>query len=174
MLSVSLAISAGFCAAIASLCAKLAFSPEQVFQGVCNAVGFWIVESSTHYDKVVLFSRIVLFVLTFLFNGLMWTLFVKSLRNSPSAQAVITNSASNFISSVSKVIFVHLSPPPPPLQIFKIDPSVFQALFGKFFFGEILSLQWWFGASLIILGLYIINKNKSADDASIAKDKKDY
>ena len=52
MLSVGLAISAGFCAAIASLCAKLAFSPEQVFQGLCEAVDFWIVESSTHRDKV--------------------------------------------------------------------------------------------------------------------------
>ena len=41
-----------------------------------------------------------------------------------------------------------------------------QALFGKLFFGEMLSLQWWFGASLIILGLYIINKNKSDEDIS--------
>ncbi|CAB4005958.1 transmembrane 42-like [Paramuricea clavata] len=146
MLSVSLALTAGFCAAIASLCAKLAFSPEIVFKDVCESVDFWIVECSGHCDKIILLSRIILFVLTFLCNGLMWTLFVKSMRNSSSAQALITNSASNFISS---------------------------ALFGKFFFGEILSMQWWLGASLIILGLYIINKNKIADDVTVTGHKKD-
>ena len=52
MLSVGLALSAGFCAAIASLCAKLAFSPEIVFKDVCESVDFWIVECSGHCDKV--------------------------------------------------------------------------------------------------------------------------
>ena len=69
--------------------------------------------------QVILLSRITLFVLTFLFNGLMWTLFVKSMRNSSSAQAMITNSASNFISSVSEpgLLSIISTTPPPPLPV---------------------------------------------------------
>lgn len=146
MLSLGLALSAGFCAAMASLCVKLALSSEDMFQtALCKHVSLWK-ETSSHCKQVVFLSRIILFGLMFLFNGLMWTLFVKSLRNSSSsAQAMITNSASNFI---------------------------FSALFGMVVFGEILSLRWWMGASFIILGLFLINKNmKTPDGAFEDKDK---
>ena len=52
MLNVGLAVSAGFCAAIASLCAKLAFSPDLVFKNVCHTVDFWILECSAYCDQV--------------------------------------------------------------------------------------------------------------------------
>lgn len=45
MFSVGLALCAGLCAALASLFAKLAFLPEQVFENVCDLIDFWIVES---------------------------------------------------------------------------------------------------------------------------------
>ena len=57
-------------------------------------------------SQVIFLLRILLFGSMFLFNGLMWTLFVKSMQNaSSSAQAMVTNSASNFLFSVS-FIFV--------------------------------------------------------------------
>ena len=52
MLSVGLALSAGFCAATASLCAKLAFSSQHIFEDSCKFVDFWIVGCSNHCDKV--------------------------------------------------------------------------------------------------------------------------
>ena len=65
-----------------------------------------MLENFHHNFQVILLSRIVLFAMTFLFNGIMWTLFVKSMRNMSSAQAMITNSASNFISSVSLHVYI--------------------------------------------------------------------
>ena len=43
------------------------------------------------------------FILVFVFNAMMWTLFVKSLRGSTSsATATVSNTGSNFISTVSQ------------------------------------------------------------------------
>ena len=54
------------------------------------------------YFQVVIFARTSSFLLVFLFNALMWTLCVKSLRgSSTSATATVTNTGSNFIFTVS-------------------------------------------------------------------------
>ena len=70
MLSVSLALAAGFCAAIASLCAKLTFSPQHVFDDACKFVDFWIVGCYAQCDMVSndlcqCFSTLLLFLKTF-------------------------------------------------------------------------------------------------------------
>jgi drug/metabolite transporter (DMT)-like permease len=42
---------------------------------------------------------------------------------------------------------------------------------GNIIFGEILSLQWWFGASLIIIGTLLVNVKKDKGSWE-SKDKK--
>ena len=51
--------------------------------------------------QMIYYIGIALFGLVFLFNALMWTLFVKSLQKcSSSIEATVTNAASNFFFSV--------------------------------------------------------------------------
>ena len=53
---------------------------------------------------MVIAARVSSLTLVFLCNALMWTLFVKSLQKcGSSAEATVTNSASNFVSTVSKL-----------------------------------------------------------------------
>ena len=54
------------------------------------------------FSQIVVVARILSFILLFLFNALMWTLFVKSLRRcSSSAEATVANTGSNCICTVS-------------------------------------------------------------------------
>eukprot|EP00731_Ephydatia_muelleri_P027029 Em0018g1129a len=75
-------------------------------------------------------------------NGLMWTTFTKALQEVPSTvEATVTNSSANLF---------------------------FTAVLGNAVFGETLSLQWWAGASLIVMGLVIIHSN--AHQVTVHKD----
>jgi len=137
------AVSAGFCAALASTCAKLAMSPELQRKFWCGFLLQSVFGNSTLTSichTIVIFARVSSFLLVFLFNALMWTLFVKSLRkSSSSATATVTNTGSNFICT---------------------------ALLGCLLFGEALSVRWWLGTSLILTGLVLIHYNSAslADD----------
>nr|XP_058944212.1 transmembrane protein 42-like [Pocillopora verrucosa] len=142
MLGFVSAVCAGFCAAVASTCAKLAMSPELQRKIWCNFLlqGFGVGATNgspitSACQMVVNLARASSFLLVFLFNALMWTLFVKSLRaSSSSATATVTNTASNFICT---------------------------ALLGCLLFGETLSMQWWLGTSLILTGLILIHYNSA-------------
>jgi drug/metabolite transporter (DMT)-like permease len=51
--------------------------------------------------------------------------------------------------------------------------SVFEAIFGMLLFGESLALLWWLGASLIILGLLLLNyASQQSERATDESDKK--
>ncbi|KAM7446028.1 Transmembrane protein 42 [Porites harrisoni] len=130
------AVFAGFCAATASTCAKLAMSPELQRNFWCDLLLQRVAESpslSSVCETIVIISRVLSFLLVFFFNALMWTLFVKSLRgSSSSATATVINTGSNFICT---------------------------ALLGCLLFGEALTMRWWLGTSLILTGLILIHYN---------------
>ena len=48
-----------------------------------------------------------------------------------------------------------------------------QALLGRFLFGEVLSLKWWCGASLIVIGLLLIHRGSSKAEHAEPERKKD-
>ncbi|CAI8021608.1 Transmembrane protein 42 [Geodia barretti] len=122
----SLAVAAGFCAAMASVFSKLAFEEEGAT--LKHITCPFVAESVC--PSVVLALRVGSFILLFLSNAVMWALFVRALQGCGSTvEAAVANSGSNFI---------------------------FTALFGIFLFGESVSLMWWFGASLVVLGLVVI------------------
>lgn len=72
-----------------------------------------------------------------IFNGLVWTFFVKALQQSNTATATVISSGSNYILS---------------------------ALLGWTIFSERNCSTYWFGIFFILLGLAIINK--SDDDVN--------
>ncbi|KAK7247128.1 hypothetical protein RIF29_42005 [Crotalaria pallida] len=76
--------------------------------------------------------QVVRYGMVLLFNVTMWASYVNSLKALPSLQATVTNFATNFISS---------------------------GLVGFFFFRESLSLQWFAGALLIIIGVVVLSKS---------------
>ncbi|XP_077982116.1 uncharacterized protein LOC144437132 [Glandiceps talaboti] len=145
MIGFSLALSAGLCAALASTCAKLAMASQAVAQ-LCqstkqnyNTLEYII----PNCEGIALYLRMTCFAMIFIFNAVMWTLFVKSLRKcSSSVEATIINTAANFF---------------------------FSAFLGMVLFGETLSLVWWFGASLIIVGLLFIHKGTVEDEKKAIK-----
>jgi len=54
------------------------------------------------YFQMLVYVRFTFFGLIFLFNALMWTVFVKSLQTcSSSLEATVTNTAANFFFTVS-------------------------------------------------------------------------
>ncbi|XP_071785335.1 transmembrane protein 42-like [Asterias amurensis] len=137
MLGLTLAICAGLCAACASAFAKLAMSGEEIAE-VCQRMEATIALSSmTSCTLVTVVLRGISFSLLFLFNAIMWTLFVKSLQLSRSSlEATITNSSANFF---------------------------FSAVIGHLVFGEALSWTWWLGSSIIVLGLWMIHKGSNKE-----------
>ncbi|KAM6554685.1 hypothetical protein CsatB_015447 [Cannabis sativa] len=77
-------------------------------------------------------SEIIRYGLVLLFNLTMWVSYVNSLRSLSSLQATVTNFATNFLTS---------------------------GLAGYFLFEEPLSIQWFSGALLIVLGVLILSKS---------------
>ncbi|XP_072169387.1 uncharacterized protein [Diadema setosum] len=132
-----LAVSAGVCAASASLCAKLAMSGDEMKDLCSRNVEDVKLEHMPSCHVITTVLRVAVFALVFVFNGLMWTLFTKSMQLCRSSlHATMTNSSSNLI---------------------------FSGIMGKLLFGERLSLRWWFGVSLIILGLLMVNRGQQTE-----------
>ncbi|KAF4388375.1 hypothetical protein G4B88_013212 [Cannabis sativa] len=77
-------------------------------------------------------SEIIRYGLVLLFNLTMWVSYVNSLRSLSSLQATVTNFATNFLTS---------------------------GLAGYFLFEEPLSIQWFSGALLIVVGVLILSKS---------------
>ncbi|KAF9363516.1 hypothetical protein BGX34_003913 [Mortierella sp. NVP85] len=141
------AILAGTFAALASVFAKLTLDVRTVdfLQHACNT----LVAPTTPYctslfvaeegetGPIVVAVRATCFGLIFICNAAMWTLFTKALnRSKSSATVTVINSASNFCLT---------------------------AVLGYALFSEPLALQWWFGASLIVIGSVLVSSNETGD-----------
>lgn len=59
-----------------------------------------------HCLQVAVCLRVFCFSLVFVFNAVMWTMFVKSLQKCSSVIATVTNTASNFFFTVSGPVFI--------------------------------------------------------------------
>ncbi|KAG6538582.1 uncharacterized protein LOC122038423 isoform X3 [Zingiber officinale] len=79
-------------------------------------------------------SQFLRYGLVILFNVMMWGCYVNSLKALSSLQATVTNFAANFLTS---------------------------GLAGFFLFKEPLPSQWFLGAILIILGVYVLSQSSS-------------
>ncbi|KAF5905766.1 transmembrane protein 42 [Clarias magur] len=132
------ALLAGLFGAVASSSAKLSLGASYLKELCETAVRQWTAEEdrltpsvdTTACEWVHIPLRLVCGLLLFSSNAVMWTFFAKALRHSfSSAQATVTTTASNFISS---------------------------AFLGYVIFGESHALLWWFGISLTLLGLFIL------------------
>ncbi|XP_064640625.1 transmembrane protein 42-like [Lineus longissimus] len=145
-----LAVLAGFFAAVASLVGKLAMAGKETME-LCERL-----EDALKQDRlidnldcqaIVAYVRLGCFVLIFLFNAIMWTCFVKALRGcNSSVEAVVTNTAANLFCT---------------------------AIFGRVFYKETLSLMWWMGATLILVGLVVISQGGTSlvEDDKVKKQK---
>ncbi|XP_033754097.1 transmembrane protein 42-like isoform X2 [Pecten maximus] len=87
---------------------------------------------TTLCSKLKWYLQGLCFGMIFVSNALMWTCFTKSLQLCTSSlEATVINTATNFVVS---------------------------ALIGWMFFQEYLSLKWWLGSILILLGLVLIHR----------------
>ncbi|KAL6995785.1 hypothetical protein U1Q18_005921 [Sarracenia purpurea var. burkii] len=77
-------------------------------------------------------SPLIKYSLVIFFNVVMWGCYVNSLKALSSLQATVTNFATNFLMS---------------------------GLAGFFLFEEALSFQWFAGALLIVVGVFVLNKS---------------
>ncbi|XP_066539280.1 transmembrane protein 42a [Hoplias malabaricus] len=145
------AVLSGFLGAAASCCGKLSLS-ERGVSAVCeralsSTLYTNIYTTETHSTAVCEWLhiplRVVCGLLLFVCNAVMWTFFAKALRlSSSSAQATVTSTASNFISS---------------------------AFLGYLIFGESHDMLWWTGITLTLLGLFILHGLSSQDRLLNAK-----
>ncbi|XP_071824480.1 transmembrane protein 42-like [Apostichopus japonicus] len=128
-----MAVSAGLCAATASVVAKFAFSSSEADR-LCSFLLQLYFPNVEPTDKWTLMSpvlRIVCFLLMLSFNGVMWTMYVKSMQMIGTIQATLTNTSSNLLAT---------------------------AFLGWLMFGEIHSIWWFFGATLIVTGLMFMQR----------------
>ncbi|KAF9917768.1 hypothetical protein BX616_011359 [Lobosporangium transversale] len=140
------AILAGTFAALASVFAKLTLDVRTInfLQYACNS----FIAPTTPYcttlfiakegetSPVVVAVRTICFALIFICNAVMWTLFTKALnRSKSSATVTVINSAANFCLT---------------------------AVLGYALFSEPLTLQWWFGACLIVLGSVLVSSSEAS------------
>ncbi|KAK4804144.1 hypothetical protein SAY86_003961 [Trapa natans] len=77
-------------------------------------------------------SQVIRYGLVVLFNVIMWGCYVNSLKSLSSLQATVTNFATNFLTS---------------------------GLAGFFLFDELLTLKWFAGAFLIVIGVVVLSKS---------------
>ncbi|XP_065915538.1 transmembrane protein 42-like [Dysidea avara] len=132
----SVAACSGVFAALASVFSKAAL--EDGGKLVRPALCPWIQDE--YCDTVVLLARVILLALMLLSNAFMITLFVRSMQYcSSTAEATVINNAANLLTT---------------------------ATLGQCLFGEVLSLFWWFGASLIIVGMLLIRQGTDSKTLS--------
>ncbi|CAM1310169.1 Uncharacterised protein g5369 [Pycnogonum litorale] len=129
-------LSSGVLAAIASACGKFSFSNDEAYWLCSRILDFHspdsVASARSFCSSISLYVRFAFFVAMIGANTVMWTLFVKALNfSATSVEATVTNTAANFFCT---------------------------AILGQVFFGEHLSLMWWFGTILIVFGLLLIHE----------------
>lgn len=156
-----LALAAGFLAASASLCGKFSMTSTEALLTCKSLLGFYYFEVNVddnmnvrpndhnfimqqaeqlHHTclQFLMTFRALFFVFMILCNTIMWTVFTKSLHFCKSTlEATVTNTAANFF---------------------------FTAIYGQVLFREVLSVMWWSGTGLIIIGLLFINAGNNLLD----------
>ncbi|KAJ1674658.1 hypothetical protein EV182_002828 [Spiromyces aspiralis] len=126
------AVIGGTFAALASLCAKIMVDTKM--DTAAQLVRDLFGDVDSYYLN--LGSRAVMLSLVAVCNGLMWLFFTKALR---------------FSSSSTRVTLIQI-----------ITNFIVTAILGSYVFGDVLSVQWWFGASLIAVGFTVISSPKDA------------
>ncbi|KAG0087460.1 hypothetical protein BGZ93_005570 [Podila epicladia] len=144
---------AGTFAALASVFAKLTMDARTTnfLQNTCNTLiapttpictSMFIAEDG-ETSPAEFAVRSACFGLIFICNAAMWTLFTKALnRSQSSATVTVINSSANFCIT---------------------------AVLGYALFSEPLALQWWFGASLIVLGGVLVSSEEASSPKGKAK-----
>lgn len=89
-------------------------------------------------------------------NTLMLKLFVQSLERAGSVVTTVVNSGVNFVCSVRALQLPRCVQNTHLLTKTSLTRCIVQAVLGRLVFGEALSLQWWYGASFILLGIVLI------------------
>mmetsp|Transcript_28010 Transcript_28010/g.39482 ORF Transcript_28010/g.39482 Transcript_28010/m.39482 type:complete len:147 (-) Transcript_28010:68-508(-) len=135
---------AGVSAALASVFGKLAMT------SLSTVLSDSSLDIKNHLPTILtietleLVIRVFCFAMIFVMNSIMWSFFVKSLNlASNTVSATVINSSTNYFCS---------------------------ALFGFLLFREHLEESWWFGASLILIGLFLINKGNEVPKLSQKQD----
>ncbi|KAG0344605.1 hypothetical protein BG004_004327 [Podila humilis] len=137
---------AGTFAALASVFAKLTMDTRTVnfLQNACNTLiapttaicTSLFIAKDGETSPIEYAVRSACFGLIFICNAAMWTLFTKALnRSQSSATVTVINSSANFCIT---------------------------AVLGYALFSEPLAMQWWFGASLIVLGGVLVSSEESS------------
>jgi drug/metabolite transporter (DMT)-like permease len=128
------AVLAGATAAMASVFGKLSMDASHITAFVLSVDP----EQNENAMLVVRALQAACFGMIILCNIGMWSLFVRALDRLPSSLvATAVNTAVNFFTS---------------------------AFLGFVLFGEQLPIMWWAGASLIIVGLQLMNTSKVEED----------
>lgn len=136
---------------------------------LCNSVDQGALRSADPngplYDQIASVSRLVFLGLIALSNVVMWGLFTWSLSLAPSsALATVVNSAANLLFTVCREFRL-------TSLLFSVDK---QAILGHLVFAEPLSLQWYLGASLLLVGVLVLQRGLTprSDSSAAAGDKK--
>lgn len=133
------------------------------------------------------------------FNALVWTFFVKALhQKGGSLVATVTSAATNYAASVSYIVNGMTSGKSESLNRlaniisrhkrqsiwdheidnfftssvtnqFNFQIVLSKALLGSLIFGETSSLLWWFGTSLVIMGVVLMTTGQATEDNSKTK-----
>ncbi|KAJ2812599.1 pyridoxamine-phosphate oxidase [Coemansia furcata] len=141
------ALSAGVFAALSSVSAKLAV--DQHTESVAQALA--LIFPSAGSRVLGLLTRAGMLAAIGICNFFMWLFFTKALRYGQSTPRVMMlQTVANFATT---------------------------AACGVYIFGDVLAVRWWMGASLIAVGLALLNSEKSefvceALDESRPEDKK--
>jgi drug/metabolite transporter (DMT)-like permease len=127
------AVISGFLAALASALGKAAFALRETFVEKCTQ--YYSNEKQQNFCSWAgLGVCAAAFGCVILLNGAMLSFFLVAMQRSGSAAATVVNSTVNFLSA---------------------------GLLGWIIFGETLSLQWWLGSLVIILGVSLISSSSS-------------
>ncbi|EDN92637.1 hypothetical protein SS1G_08500 [Sclerotinia sclerotiorum 1980 UF-70] len=132
-----LAVASGACAAFNGVFAKLT-TTQLTTSFAEHVAGFFGLGKG---EKVVEYGvRGIFFLLNLVFNGIMWTLFIKALaRGTSTVQVSIINTSSNFMIT---------------------------AVLGFIIFSESLPPLWFLGAALLVAGNVIIGRREEEEDSS--------
>ncbi|KAJ1641864.1 hypothetical protein J3B02_002821 [Coemansia erecta] len=130
------AILGGAFAALGSVSAKLAVAQDQQQTSMLTQLIHQVLpETLSNARALAAISRGMMLGCIALCNFFMWLFFTKALRFGDSTPRV--------------------------MMLQTISNFAVTALCGVYLFGDVLSLQWWGGASLIAIGLVMLNSEKN-------------
>lgn len=164
------AILSGALGATASFIAKLALAPDSPLPSAVHAI---CIANATHWDddgdssrfcpSVSLLARGVCFLCMIGVNAFMISTFLDGMNESGSVVGTALSTAANFSCSVSVVLdgiamrSTLKSHHNPNLHETSSCINEKQAMYGVLFFGEYVPISWYFGATLIASGMWLLS-----------------